>query len=85
MNKSLTLGITISLVSLIIGILTNHWFLAIKITGMTAIVSILLAGIFMGIPLRHQENSWVKNFVFIAIPNFTLLIILIGIRTFIPF
>ncbi|GIN71947.1 hypothetical protein J14TS2_24220 [Bacillus sp. J14TS2] len=85
MNKSLTLGIAISLISLITGFLTNNWFLAVKITGMTAIVSILLAGIFMGAPIRHQENKWIKNLVFIAIPNFILLTILISIRTFISF
>lgn len=85
MNKSLTVGIAISFISLITGFLTNNWFLAVKITAMTAIVSILLAGIFMGAPIRYQENKWIKNLVFIAIPNFILLTILISIRAFISF
>ncbi|KRG15687.1 hypothetical protein [Lederbergia galactosidilytica] len=94
MNKSLLLGIAICLISLLIGILTKHWFLAIKITGMTAIVSFLFAGVFMGMPTRpyssysspnsqRQENNWVKSFIFIAIPNFILMFILITIRAYV--
>lgn len=90
MNKAFVLGISIAVLSILIGSLANNWFLSVKVSGMTAIVSTLLAGIFMGIPSQHpsktasnklpSEKILVKGFILIAIPNFILLFLFIALQ-----
>lgn len=90
MDRFSTFGCLIALIGIMIGALANDWFLATRITGLTAIVSILLAGILAGVTLREyptkmksdadsetERNSWAKNFLLIAIPNIIVSFVLI--------
>ncbi|MCJ7840130.1 DUF5316 domain-containing protein [Lederbergia sp. NSJ-179] len=98
MNKFLSLGILLAIISLIIGFVTNDWMLVLKISGVVVLIPLLLAGLFTGAlaggdrvranyasesrDSREERINWVKNFLFIAIPNFAFILVLLAVDYF---
>jgi hypothetical protein len=93
--KYLGIGVFITIVALIIGAFTGDWNLFLIVTGVAAIVPLLLSGLLTGAFVdgdknranyhtetkedRQGKNKWVIRFLLIGVPNFTLLIILVVI------
>jgi hypothetical protein len=91
--KYLGIGLLITIVAAIIGVETSDWDLFIKITGVAAIVPLLLSGLLSGAFVggdriranfntetkkdRKIRSKWVYRFLLISLPNICLLIILI--------
>ncbi|WP_100012040.1 DUF5316 domain-containing protein [Lentibacillus sediminis] len=96
MLKYLGIGVFITIVALIVGAFTGDWNLFFIITGVAAIVPLLLSGLLTGAFVdgdrsranyhtetkedRLGKNKWVRRFLLIGAPNFCLLIILVVIE-----
>lgn len=98
-NQSLSFGVFIVIVALVIGFVTRDWMLVLKISGGVVLVFLLLAGLFTGAMAggdraranyeseskssREERMQWVKNFIFIALPNFIFILILLAVAYFV--
>lgn len=97
--KYVSFGVFIVIIAILIGFVTSNWLLVLKITSGVVLVFLLLAGLFTGAMAggdrvranyeseskssREERMQWVKNFIFIALPNFIFILILLVVDYFV--
>lgn len=97
--KYVSFGVFIVIIALVVGFVTSNWLLVLKTSGGVVLVFLLLAGLFTGTMAggdrvranyegeskgsREERMQWVKNFIFIALPSFIFILILLVVDYFV--
>lgn len=92
MFKYLIIGLGISFIAVIVGLVSGDWFIALQISGVVSIAGFIVSGLFLGVFIsgdkiranyhsesnkdRRRRTRMAQNIFMIVVPNLILSIIL---------
>ncbi|UFT99976.1 DUF5316 domain-containing protein [Radiobacillus kanasensis] len=93
MNKFFLIGLLILISALIICFILQDAYLLFQITGVAAVIPLIIAGLFTGAmgdgdqvranfhaeskQARKERSTWMFNFVWLALPNVICVVVLV--------